>query len=501
MTKQVGLAARYLRDERGITEGTIEQFGIYTGKWTKSGIARDPSGDVIAFPYFESGKVVAEKYRRQEPGKDKELWQRKDGRKTFYNADVLDVVALQSGEKDLIITEGEIDTLTAIDCGHPFVVSVPEGAPPPSPGQKISPLDVEAESSGKFAFLWNNRDKLKNIKKFILAVDNDAAGQQLQNELVRRLSAARCKLVMFPAGCKDLNEVLLKYGASEVTRIIENARQMPVRGLYTLDDYPEREKLEVFAPGSWWTLKPNLQMFLGEFMVVTGIPSHGKSTWILNLLAGMADKHGWKSALFSPEMPTVPHLRDKLRRIKGGDATVADNWIRRHFVFIDADPTGTSDDEDFSLEWVLEKATDAVHRDGIRVLVIDPWNEIEHARIGGESGTDYIGRSIRALKRFARLRQVAVIVIAHPTKDIAKDGKQRMPSLYDIEGSAHWFNKCDHGIVIERVVDEENVATVHVAKSRFEEAGIRGKVKMKFDPKTCRFDMLDGNQTDLMGKF
>ena len=89
--------------------------------------------------------------------------------------------------------------------------------------------------------------------------------------------------------------------------------------------------------------------------------------------------------------------------------------------------------------------------------MIDPWNEVEHARRRDESVTDYIGRGIRALKRFARLYDVVVIVIAHPTKDVGRDGKARPPTLYDIEGSAHWFNKCDHGIVVDRpnaLVDE-----------------------------------------------
>jgi len=495
MTRAKGVAVDYLT-KRGITEGTIAQFGIFTGKRVAKNVIADARGDVIVFPYFERDVVVAEKYRTV----DKQLWQRQGGKKTFYNADVLDDPMLQSGERDLIITEGEIDALTAVDCGFPFVVSVPEGAPPVKNGERpgdLSPVDIENEASGKFSFLWNNRDKLKKIRKFIIAVDSDPPGQRLQAELVRRLFASRCKVVSFPDGCKDLNDVLMKRGSAAVAHTINTAADMPVRGLYNLKDYPERNALETFRVG-WWTLAPHLKMFPGEFMVVTGVPSHGKSTWTLNLLANMANEHGWRSALFSPEMPTVPHLRDKLRRIKGGPQAHADEWIADHFVFIDADPTGETEEEDFSLDWILDKAAEAVQRDSVKVLLIDPWNEVEHARDRGESGTDYIGRSIRALKRFARARHCAVIVIAHPTKDIARDGKQRTPTLYDIEGSAHWFNKCDHGVIVERMVDEgkPDETMIFVAKSRFEEAGVRGKVKLKFDPKTCRFSTLDGSEKD-----
>lgn len=130
-------------------------------------------------------------------------------------------------------------------------------------------------------------------------------------------------------------------------------------------------------------------------------------------------------------------------------------------------------------------------RDGVNVLLIDPWNEIEHARRRDETLTDYIGRSIRALKRFGRLYDVAVIVVAHPTKDVGRDGKARAPTLYDIEGSAHWANKCDHGVVIDRPSDNETL--VRVAKVRFEQSGERGLVRMKFDRASSRFELLNAD--------
>jgi len=131
-------------------------------------------------------------------------------------------------------------------------------------------------------------------------------------------------------------------------------------------------------------------------------------------------------------------------------------------------------------------------RDGIRLLLIDPWNEIEHARGRNESTTEYIARGIRALKRFARLYSVAVIVVAHPTKDIVqKDGSTRAVSLYDIDGSAAWFNKADHGLVIARDAMRDE-STVTVAKVRFEETGEKGAVRLRYDRFSSRFEMLEG---------
>lgn len=476
-------------ERRSINPETACRFAIYTASRQADGtVLPDSNGNIVVFPFLEHGAVVNEKYRA--PGK--KFWQRQGGRRTFWNADALDDPALESGQASLVITEGEIDAISAIESGFPLTVSVPDGAPGVQPGEdpkELSPIEPESDNSGKFEFLWNNRDRLKRVKRFILAVDNDAPGQRLAAELARRLQASRCYFVEYPVDCKDLSDVLVQHGPETVAAIINAAKPYPVRGLYRLSDYPDRGDLETASTG-WWTLDHNLKLFPGEFMVVTGIPSHGKSTWVLNLLTNLARKHGWRSAIFSPEMPIVPQLRDKLRLIKGGKSPETDAFIEEYFRFIDADPTGPSD-EDFDLDWIIERATEAVLRDGIRVLVIDPWNEVEHAKRRDETMSEYIGRGIRALKRFARLYEVAVIVVAHPTKEVGRDGKSRPPTLYDVDGSAHWYNKCDHGLVLDRPNSQVNESVLRVAKVRFDGTGRKGEVRFAFEESTSRFVTLN----------
>lgn len=489
--KTLGPKGLEFLESRGLCGEVGARHGLYTASRKSNEVVPDQDGGIIAFPFFEHNVPVAEKFR----GPNKKFWQRPGGRRTFWNADALDDPALADGRLPLVITEGELDALTALECGFPLAVSVPDGAPPVRSGDdpaNLEPVDGHADAKGKFEFIWNNRDRLAKVRRFIIAVDNDGPGQRLAAELVRRLFASRCLFVSYPDGCKDLNDVLMKHGRDKAAAVLQEARPYPVRGLYRLGDYPDHKPLETFSTG-WETVDRNLRIFPGEFMVVSGIPSHGKSTWTMNLLANLADLYDWRFAVFSPEMPTVPHLRDKLRRMKGQSA---DPWIERHFVFIDSDPTGV-DDEDFDLDWVLDRATDAVLRDNINILLIDPWNEIEHAKMRDETITDYIGRSIRAMKRFARLRSVAVIVVAHPTKEVGKEGKHRTPTLYDIEGSAHWFNKCDHGVIIERPDPNSNGATIWIAKSRFEDAGEKGKILMEFDRVSSRYQMLNSGSEGL----
>lgn len=482
---------------RGISTETALRFGIYTadehGK--QSG-----TGNVIVFPFLEHGVSVNEKYRA--PGK--KFWQRAGGRRTFWNSDALDDPALQNGQMPLIITEGELDALTAIECGFPLTVSVPDGAPPETHAANDDDKTID-DQHGKYEFLWNNRDRLKRIKRFIIAVDGDAPGQRLAGELVRRLSAARCSFVSYPEGCKDLSDVQQRLGGDAVVAMLNSAKPYPVRGLYRISDYPNAGPLPVYSSG-WWTLDEHAKFFLGAFVVISGVPSHGKSSWVSNLLVNFAEQYGWTSAVYTPEMPIVPQMRDKLRRIRGRNAFTAltsdnlvqiDRWLDRAFVFIDADPN-SDDDEEFNLDWVLDKATDAVLRDGIKVLVIDPWNELEHARLPHESMSDYIGRSIRAIKRWAKTYQVIVIVVAHPTKDVGKDGAVRRPGLYDIEASAHWANKADIGIIIDWPDHSIPQTIIDVKKIRFEECGVKGHVKLKFDRYSARYSTLDQEECSLV---
>jgi twinkle protein len=482
---------------RGIDAETVVRCGVFTGRSGESGVVPDERGDVIVFPFIQGGRVVAEKYR----GREKKFWQRAGGQRTFWNADVLIDPALESGAQSLIVTEGEIDALTAIDCGFPLTVSVPDGAPavPQERGAtELDEIDPSQEAKGKFAFMFANRDRLAKIKRFILALDADPPGQRLAAEIVRRLGSGRCLHVSYPpeplvddgAGgkrpCKDLNEVRVHLGPEAVTRALNEARPYPVKGVYLLAEYPERPDPTTFSTG-WEKLDEHLKPFLGELMVVIGVPSHGKSTWVSNMLLNMGQRYGLRAAVCSPEMPVMPFYRNALRRMLPGVPTAErDAIIGETFRFIDAEPEDAA--EEITLGWVLERATDAVMRDGINALVIDPWNEIEHERLPGETQHEYVGRALRRLKRFARHREVMVILVVHPTKSIAIDGKVRVPNPYDAADSSHFFNKADHVVIVHRTDEAKNETTVRVAKSRFPDTGQRGSAVFNFNLQNLRFE-------------
>lgn len=469
-------------ESRGISPDTATRFGLYTDK------------GALVYPFVDGGEVVTLKFR----GKNKKFWQENIERKTFYNADILDDPAVVSGEQAAVITEGEGDCLATVEAGYPFVVSVPDGAPPDNykPNE-----DPDADRAGKFEFMFNNRDRLKKVKRYIIAADNDGPGRRLAEELVRRLGAGRCSFVVYPEGCKDLGEVLQKHGREAVLDVIANAKPYPVRGLYRMSDYPAVEPIKTITTG-WPILDDHFGLFEGAFTVVIGIPGHGKTTLAMNLAVHAYRAHGWRTAVFSPEMPCVPHMQSKMRRIVSGlplhrvmqDRHVleeTDRIIDEAFVWIDEGPDNDLD-EDMTLEWLIERLIDAVHRYGIKHALIDPWNEIEHLKAPHESLAEYQARAIKTIKRFAKQYRVACTVIVHPTKAIAGE-KPREPNLYDADGSAHWFNKPDFGLVVlrENEQDAPDITTIRIVKVRFKDTGRRGSVLLRYVDDSETFEQLD----------
>ena len=90
-------------------------------------------------------------------------------------------------------------------------------------------------------------------------------------------------------------------------------------------------------------------------------------------------------------------------------------------------------------------------RYGIRGLVIDPYNELDHQRPAQMNETEYVSQMLTKIKRFAQHHDVHVWFVAHPRQ--MRDWKGDPPNLYDISGSAHFINKCDNGIVVHRSRD------------------------------------------------
>jgi twinkle protein len=96
---------------------------------------------------------------------------------------------------------------------------------------------------------------------------------------------------------------------------------------------------------------------------------------------------------------------------------------------------------------------------------------------------------------FARFNDVLVILVAHPKKMQKQGNKFDVPTLYDISGSAHFYNKADYGLCVYRKgrpEDQgggyENQVEIHIQKVKFKHLGECGAVELKYNYNNGRFE-------------
>jgi len=438
----------------------------------------------LAFPYYSkaNGDLLYNKIRYQRP-EGKSFMRDRKGVPTALYWPALNVKGAP-WLQEIIITEGEIDALSAVQAGHPNVCSVPDGAQRAEAGTgDIIPIEDKT-----YSWLWNNYDlvePLKSTRRIILAVDNDDKGLVLRSELSVRLGPDRCYFVTYPEGCKDLNEVLVKYGPAEVDRVIIDALPMQPDKLVKFSQIAKSKDKEYVLSG-WPVLDEHLRINFPELVVVTGSPGSGKSQWALSLVANIAAGYGIRSAVLQFEDSVERNRRDLYnyaqyfkKHPRFGHESTVEQWVDDHFVTI---KPAVDEDDDYTLDWLKQRVKEACIRQGCRIILIDPWNEIEHAFNVRETETAYTNNALRELKKLGRRYECVIIVVTHPSKGIS--GKPfEDQSMYDISGSAAWKNKCDHGIILHRdksAPDNETWLKVDKAKDHAT-MGTPGQVKLGFD--------------------
>lgn len=465
----------YFEGTRGISNNTLLRFKVSDSvEWMPKAQAEIP---VICFNYFLDGELVNIKFR----GKGKDFKMVKDAKLIFYNIDAL------KDEKEAVICEGEIDNLALYEAGVFNAVSVPAGA-------AIGKLKLE--------YLDNCWNYFEGKEKIILITDNDEPGYLLREELARRLGYHRCYRVAWPEGCKDPNEVLLKYGKEYLKNMVQNATIWPLEGVLTvvddlLDDvvhywhYGFPKGIELGIP----FFDDHLQLLGGQYTIVTGIPGSGKSEFVDYMMTQSTINHDWKWGICSFENPSAVHVTKLMQKFVGKAFGFRRNLehrmnheqfensvinVNNYFYFINYKKI------DVSLDGLLQKAHELVVRYGIKGFLLDPWNYIEHLIPAGKTETQYVSECLTKIHNFCITTGVHLILVAHPTKLRKENGKYEVPTLYSISGSAHFFNKTDNGMSVYRDFDT-NTVTVYIQKVRFDWCGKIGFCTFSYNPDTRQY--------------
>lgn len=340
--------------------------------------------------------------------------------------------------------------------------------------------------------LAENSDSLNGLRKVTLALPDGP----MREEMARRLGRHRCYLLD-----RAVADIYAEGSATSVLEALQQATPYPIEGVQRLTVGSLLKLRRQPAPTVMTTGTQSSDDILklpteGRLIVITGIPSHGKTSWTRFVMVHTASQHSRRWCVFSPESqpweefvaqcaeahmgkpfyPTgnIPSMTDE-------EIAEAEAFLRDRVTMLVSD----AEDEAPTLDWLLERFRACVLRNGVTDCLIDPWNEVEQIR-GDMSETDYIGRSLQRLKSFAFRHGCNVWIVAHPAKPAPTrpNEKPAAPGPYAINGSSHWANKTDLGLTIHS--PDPGLAQLHLWKPRLRRWGVRGGVA------TMEYDQLTG---------
>lgn len=459
-------------EERGIKQDTLIKAKITCNQEWMPQFKKEVI--TIQFNYFRFGELINIKYR----GPKKSFKLAKDAELIFYNLDAI------AHEKECYIVEGEMDALTLMQIGIYNVASVPNGA---------------TEKNLNLEYLDNCLPWFENKEKIFLCLDNDKPGENLRDELKRRLGVERCYQFDMN-GQKDANDYLKTYGGEKLKQTLLQPIPFPLESIVTFDQdgdlfddfwvngMPDGKKIGLFSFDEVFKVDDE-----GRFIVVTGIPTHGKSEFVDQYVTGICIKNGWKSAYCSVENnPVRLHKAKIFRKIIGFTPEKKDiqtqkyklikNFLDENFFFCDFE------DGNYDLDRVLEKAKELIYRKGIKVFVIDPYNKVRLKRALNKSTVDYTNEYLSTVDSFCKKYKCLIIIVAHPVKmPLNGVGIRDMPDFYSIKGGGEFYDMSPFGLCVHRNF-EDKTTIVKVLKVKFQHLGVnQAEITLAYNTLNGRF--------------
>lgn len=273
-------------------------------------------------------------------------------------------------------------------------------------------------------------------------------------------------VILIPQGGEDLRDTIavnigddrclwayLPDEPQNIPAVVAGARRMWLDEIASLDDIPDPGPVALYETGFDGL---DLRITTPAFMPIVGPYGSGKSIFMRQLLVNLWRLHGWKFLITSFEEKVKPRYQRDLRRHLIGsvettwteaDIAKADAEINRACVFFRRKRNTALD-----ADRLVDRIEYAVRTYGIKVVAIDPFNEIDHVVPRGMAKTDYVGQFIMRLKQLADDYNLLMICALHPPKDGVEKRLQRsgMLTLNDGADSAHWGNKADIGLCMWR---------------------------------------------------
>lgn len=247
---------------------------------------------------------------------------------------------------------------------------------------------------------------------------------------------------------------------------------------------------------------------LGYMTFIGGIPSHGKTTFINEVLLNLTSKYGWYHLIMTPETGDMPDIFVELSKMylkkpfeKNHDNRMdlqevykAQAALSEYFNILE------SGDDMLSINDVLKAAeqtdSELIERgEKLHTLTIDPWNELDH-RFDEFAGRQdiYLEHYFTKIRKFAKKTNIHIFIIVHPrTLRKNKDGIYLAPTPFEFSGGGAWYSKAQSILCIHRPVrledgsENDNMTNVIIQKAKPRSVGEKGIVELYFDRQKSRY--------------
>lgn len=469
-------AAVTYMESRGISKAVTEQYRITT---------RNGDDKVLVFPFYDENKVLRYvKYRKtnfdKRRHKNKE-WGEKDTMPILFGMDQC------VGFERLVITEGQIDSLSVVESGIKNAVSVPNGA-------------------RGFTWMENCWDWLNKFSEVVVFGDYEKGKITLVDEIVRRLSCpvkvARKEDYL---GEKDANDILRKYGRAAVRQAIEQAEVIPINHVKRLADVEnvDLQSLPHVITGIYGLDKVIGGLYFGQVILLTGKRGEGKST-LMGQFVAEAINQGHKVLAYSGELPDYhfkrwldlqiagpEHIKTKYNQfsdpvyyLDNDTVEKINNWYYDMAYLYD---NNAIDGED-EYSNLIDTIEQAVCRYGIKLVCVD---NLMTAIDITSSENQYVQQSkfVRSLKQIAVKHDVTVVLVAHPRKT-----QGEISDNDAVSGSSDITNRVDVVMSYIKNGEEHPGGKIMVLKNRMTGKLAAGDhaVKVEYDEKSKRIYMENG---------
>lgn len=456
-------AVKYM-EGRGISREVTERYSITT---------RKDNDSILVFPFYDEQKTLRFiKYRQTDKNnKGSKEWSEPDTKPILFGID-----QCNTDNKALILTEGQIDSLSVTEAGIENAVSVPTGC-------------------NGFTWVPYCWDFLGYFDTLIVFGDYEHGNITLLDEMQKRFPGTVKHVRPEDYGdCKDANEILQKYGKQKIRECIENAVPALNPRIRKLSEVQRKNMSEVERLATGF---PSLDrvlggLYYGQLVILTGERGLGKSTFGSQLIVKAVEQRV-PCFCYSGELPEwffqdwfdrqcagSWHTNGVVRENGFTDWLVDANHIEAIHSWYDDycwiyDNGIAGEDENQSL---LETIDLAIRQNGCRVLLIDNLM----TAIADDVKTDLWRQQTEFVRKLAEMTKrydVLIILVVHPRKTITKEFRND-----DVAGSSAITNFAD---VVLRYAkpdgdgQDPNGRILQITKNRFGGRLEENGIQMLFD--------------------